>query len=77
MSRTSTLQLTQLSQTAATQPLPVIAKWAIAFAAAVTLWDRRARTRKSLARLDHADLHDIGITPEQAREEISKRYWQP
>ena len=76
MSRTSTLQLTQLTQTAATQPLPVFAQWAIAFAATVTVWDRRVRTRKAVARLENAELHDIGITPEQAREEVRKRYWE-
>jgi uncharacterized protein YjiS (DUF1127 family) len=76
MSRTSTLQLTQLTQTAATQPLPVFAQWAIAFAATVTLWDRRLRTRKALARLDDHYLHDVGITPDEAREEVRKRYWE-
>lgn len=75
MSRTSTLQLSQLAQTAATQPLPFVAQWAIAFAATVTLWERRARTRKALANLDRARLQDIGVTPEEAREETRKRYW--
>ena len=75
MSRTSTLQLSQLTQTAATQPLPLFAQWAIAFAATVTLWERRAKTRKALADLDHARLQDVGISPEEARDEIRKRYW--
>ncbi|MGR3838909.1 MAG: DUF1127 domain-containing protein [Cognatishimia sp.] len=75
MSRTSTLQLSQLTQTAATQPLPLFAQWAIAFAATVTLWERRAKTRKALADLDQARLQDVGISPEEARDEIRKRYW--
>ena len=75
MSRTSTLQLSQLTQTAATQPLPLFAQWAIAFAATVTLWERRAKTRRALADLDQARLQDVGISPEEARDEIRKRYW--
>ena len=75
MSRTSTLQLSQLTQTAATPPLPLFAQWAIAFAATVTLWERRAKTRRALADLDQARLQDVGISPEEARDEIRKRYW--
>ena len=75
MSRTSALQLSQLTQTVETRPLPFLAQWAIAFAATVVIWDRRARTRRALAQLDRARLKDIGISPEQAREEIKKRYW--
>ena len=75
MSRTSTLQLSQFTQTAATQPLRLFAQWAIAFAATVTLWERRAKTRKALADLDQARLQDVGISPEEARDEIRKRYW--
>lgn len=57
-------------------PLPVIARWALAFAVLVTKWDRRARTRRALARLEAARLQDIGISLEEAKAEAAKNFWR-
>ena len=56
--------------------LPAIAKVAVRFAALVTEWDRRARTRKALVLLEDWQLEDIGKTYEEARRESSKYFWQ-
>jgi uncharacterized protein YjiS (DUF1127 family) len=42
---------------------------------AVTLY-QRARQRRALASLDERLLRDVGITPEQARSEANKPFWQ-
>ncbi len=65
----------QLSHLALNHPLPVVAQWALSFALLVTVWDRRVRTRRALARLDAARLQDIGISPEDARAEVLKKFW--
>lgn len=41
----------------------------------VLSWLRVARERRRLARLDREQLRDIGITPEEARREISRHFW--
>ncbi len=37
---------------------------------------QRARQRRALARLDPRLLRDIGISPEQAQQEIDKPFWR-
>ncbi|WP_334223880.1 DUF1127 domain-containing protein [Thiosocius teredinicola] len=44
--------------------------------ALVALMFQRARQRRALARLDPRLLRDIGISPEQARQEIDKPFWR-
>jgi uncharacterized protein YjiS (DUF1127 family) len=76
MSHSATLQARHLVNLSQNHPLPVLAKWALAFAVKLTTWDRRYRTRRALARLDAVRLKDIGITPEAARHEASKKFWR-
>lgn len=40
------------------------------------LWRRRARERRELARLDHRDLRDIGLSRLEVYDEISKPFWR-
>ena len=57
-------------------PLPVLARWALAFAVLVTKWDTRARTRRALSKLDTNGLRDIGISLDDARAEAARKFWQ-
>jgi uncharacterized protein YjiS (DUF1127 family) len=43
----------------------------------IARWQRRARTRAELARLDEHALHDIGVTRAQAEYELGKPFWRP
>ncbi len=56
--------------------LPILARWAVAFAVMVTKWERRQKTRNHLARLTDHQLDDIGISRSQARTETNKAFWQ-
>ncbi|MEX3315565.1 DUF1127 domain-containing protein [Sulfitobacter sp. PS-8MA] len=56
--------------------LPVPAVIALRFAAAVTTWATRRRTRLALAALEPWQLQDAGLTPEQASKEASRVFWQ-
>lgn len=42
----------------------------------VAVMFQRVRQRRALAKLTPHLLRDIGITPEQAREEIGKPFWR-
>ena len=42
----------------------------------VQKWRRNAKTRKQLANLPVYLLRDIGLTEEQVRHEIRKKFWQ-
>lgn len=57
--------------------LPLLARWSVAFAVAVTKWDKRYRTRKHLARLSDQHLRDIGLDQASARLETTKPFWRP
>ncbi len=56
--------------------LPVVARLAVKFAVAVTLWDTRRKTRRSLKHLEPHLLHDIGLDRLSAQAEASKPFWQ-
>ena len=56
----------QLSLLNAQASLPKLAQICVTAAVAVTVWDMRRRTRRSLARLDPHELRDIGLTPGMA-----------
>lgn len=45
--------------------------------ALLAVWQRRARSRGQLARLDDRMLRDMGIRREDARSEASKPFWIP
>jgi uncharacterized protein YjiS (DUF1127 family) len=49
---------------------------ALRFAAVVTTWAARRRTRIALAALEPWELDDAGLTPEQASAEASRVFWQ-
>jgi uncharacterized protein YjiS (DUF1127 family) len=44
--------------------------------ATLSLWRRRSRQRRALARLDGRALEDIGLTRAQAQAEADKPLWQ-
>ena len=49
----------------------------IAWAARLPLiWLRRLRNRHELARLDEAQLRDVGLNPEVVRREATKPFWK-
>ena len=56
--------------------LPVPAMITLRFAAVVTTWAARRRTRIALAALEPWELDDAGLTPEQASAEASRVFWQ-
>ena len=66
----------QLSLLNAQASLPKLAQICVTAAVAVTVWDMRRRTRRSLARLDPHELRDIGLTPGMARTEANKAFYQ-
>lgn len=76
MASTTALHLTQLSHHTHDSHLPVAARWALAFAVTVTKWDQRTRSRRALARLTDAQLHDIGVSFTDARIETAKNFWR-
>jgi uncharacterized protein YjiS (DUF1127 family) len=39
-------------------------------------WHQRARDRQALGRLDGHMLHDIGLSPADVEQEVSKPFWQ-
>jgi uncharacterized protein YjiS (DUF1127 family) len=55
--------------------LPLIAALAVRFAATVTTWERRRRSRINLGRLDDRLLRDVGLNRHQAQEETSRYFW--
>ncbi|NOD63292.1 MULTISPECIES: DUF1127 domain-containing protein [unclassified Ruegeria] len=56
--------------------LPLIAVLAVRFAAAVTQWERRRRSRVNLGNLDDRLLKDVGLTRMQADREVKRYFWQ-
>ena len=66
----------QLSLLNAQASLPTLAQICVTAAVAVTVWDMRRKTRKSLARLEPHELRDVGLTAPQARREANKAFYQ-
>ena len=42
----------------------------------LALWRLRARERAELASMNERDLHDLGLTPDQAVFEAAKPFWK-
>jgi uncharacterized protein YjiS (DUF1127 family) len=42
----------------------------------LSVWRRRAASRRALAELDDYLLHDIGLTRADAEQELTKPFWQ-
>tara|TARA_R110002049_G_scaffold10127_1_gene50061 strand:+ start:16269 stop:16466 length:198 start_codon:yes stop_codon:yes gene_type:complete len=56
--------------------LPVLADIAVRFAVLVTKWATRRRTRMVLRQLEPWQLHDVGLTPDQASGEAYRVFWK-
>jgi uncharacterized protein YjiS (DUF1127 family) len=56
--------------------LPLLAVVSVKFAACVTKWVTRRRTRLHLEQLDAWQLDDVGLTPDAARAEAQKVFWR-
>lgn len=52
------------------------ADWRARVASTLAVWNRRARTRRELARLGPRECADIGIRLECARREAAKPFWR-
>lgn len=59
-----------------TEPAPLTVDVLRYAGARVYLWWQRARQRRALARLEPAQLDDIGVSAAQARRESSKPFWR-
>lgn len=70
------LHTAQLSLLNSQASLPKLARICVIAAVAVTVWDMRRATRKSLSRLEPHELRDIGLTPGMARAEANKAFYQ-
>ncbi|EEE36855.1 hypothetical protein RKLH11_689 [Rhodobacteraceae bacterium KLH11] len=55
--------------------LPLIAALAVRFAAIVTQWEQRRRSRINLGKLDDRLLRDVGLTRHHADQEVSRFFW--
>ena len=56
--------------------LPLAAVLSVKFAACVTNWATRRRTRLTLRGLDDWQLRDVGLTPDAAHREAQKVFWR-
>lgn len=72
---TRTMHSSALLLLTASPRLPLIAALAVRFAAAVTTWERRRRSRINLGHLDDRLLRDVGLTKSQAQTEKSRYFW--
>lgn len=50
--------------------------WYLRLFATLALWQRNARTRQQLARLDARALADVGISPSERYEELGRPFWR-
>ncbi|SDE13937.1 DUF1127 domain-containing protein [Limimaricola pyoseonensis] len=48
----------------------------VALARRVALWERRARTRRTLAHIDPARLRDLGLSEADVRREAALPFWK-
>ncbi|TCL09288.1 uncharacterized protein YjiS (DUF1127 family) [Shimia isoporae] len=72
----TTTNLQSLTNRNANAQLPVAARLALSFAAMVTEWDQRVRTRRALSKLSEDHLWDVGLTVDDARLEAQKKMWR-
>lgn len=55
--------------------LPLVAALAVRFAATVTKWERRRRSRINLGKLDDRLLRDVGLNRSEADHESRRHFW--
>ena len=48
----------------------------VGMARRVAIWERRARTRRALSRLDAAMLRDLGLDPMTEQAEAARPFWK-
>lgn len=58
------------------QPLPLVAEFALFVAVSTTKWTMRRRTRLALKQLEPHQLHDIGLTRQEALDEATRAFWR-
>jgi uncharacterized protein YjiS (DUF1127 family) len=76
MTHAATLTNDALAVLNTTRSLPLLAVVSVKFAACVTKWATRRRTRLNLDQLEAWQLRDVGITPDAARDEMRKVFWR-
>ena len=76
MTRTTPLSPDTLAYLSAARDVPALAYVAVEFAACVSKWTTRRRSRKALQQLEPWQLEDVGLTPLAARREAAKAFWQ-
>lgn len=76
MTQTAILTNDALAVLNSTRSLPLLAVLSVNFAACLTKWVTRRRTRLCLDQLEAWQLHDVGLTPDAARSEARKVFWQ-
>lgn len=59
-----------------TRSLPLLAVVSVKFAACLTKWVTRKRTRRALDQLEAWQLRDVGLTPDVALRETQKVFWR-
>jgi uncharacterized protein YjiS (DUF1127 family) len=76
MARTSPLSPDTLAYLGAARDVPTLARFAVEFAACLSRWSTRRRTRRALEQLEAWQLSDVGLTPLDARDEATKAFWR-
>jgi uncharacterized protein YjiS (DUF1127 family) len=76
MTQTAILTNDALAVLNASRSMPFMAVLSVKFAASVTLWVTRSHSRRALQQLEPWQLRDVGLTPEAARTEARKVFWQ-
>ena len=66
----------QIQTLTAHRPLPPVATVVFALAVTVLKWEQRQQTRRALRKLDTHLMADIGLSPDDARMECKKAFWQ-
>ncbi len=66
----------QIQTLTAHRTLPPVATAVFALAVTVLKWEQRQHTRRALRKLDAHMLADIGMSPDDARMECKKTFWQ-
>ncbi|KIN72296.1 DUF1127 domain-containing protein [Sulfitobacter guttiformis] len=76
MAQASVLTNEDLTVLNATRSIPLLAVLSVKFAACLTKWATRRRTRLDLDKLEKWQLRDVGLTPGAALSETRKVFWK-
>ncbi|GFE50147.1 hypothetical protein So717_19000 [Roseobacter cerasinus] len=76
MARATSLSTETLTYLAEARIVPMLAVIAVEFAVCLSKWATRRETRRALKKLTDWELRDVGLTPEQARDEAAKVFWR-